>query len=375
MNFRKILCKLNLNIINWCFVTSIVIPSYVYTYIKIEFLQKLIIEEENLSVLKKFDNIKEFIDFISPYYPGIKISEYSIVEIEQALFHTLIKLIGKILYFSPENMKLFLKAYLLKYEIANIKQIILGSIIGISKSEKSDRINYLVEEYLERSDFIKNLLEITDLEEIQLYMKNTRYNKPIREGINYFKNTNEIFVLEAFLDKLYYENLLSTKPFYDKKERAMISLFIDYSTEVYNLRMLSRAIINNFDKNLTSQLLIQNYLFLNQQKVSYLLEINDIDEYISELKKFLSSTKELKELYIPININKRHLRWSFEAIYQNYYFKKFQLKIDDFEYFTIYRILELIIKKEKEIKFNIMLNVIRIIHEKYEGLKDKNENL
>ena len=84
--------------------------------------------------------------------------------------------------------------------------------------------------------------------------------------------------------------------------------------------------------------------------------------------------KQLKDLFIPININKKHLRWSFEGIYQNYYFKKFQLKIDDFEYFSIYRILELIIKKEKEIKFNIMPNVIRIIHEKYESLKNGNEN-
>ncbi len=314
-------------------------------------------------------------EFISPYYPEIKISDYNIMEIEQALFHILIKLIGRILYFSPDNMKLFLKAYLLKYEISNIKQIILGSIIGISKSEKSKRINYLVEEYLERSDFIKDLLEITSLEEIQFYMKNTRYNKPIREGILYFKNTNEIFILEAFLDKLYYENLILTKHFYDKKEKAMISLFIDYSAEVYNLRILSRAIINHFDKNLTSQLLIREYLFLSQEKIDALLEINDIDKFISEIQKFLNSIKELKELYIPININKKHLRWSLEGIYQNYYFKKFQLKIDDFEYFTIYRILELIIKKEKEIKFNIMPNVIRIIHEKYESLKNGNENI
>lgn len=326
-------------------------------------------------MLKKLDNIKDFMEFISPYYPEIKISDYSIMEIEQALFHILIKLIGRILYFSPDNMKLFLKTYLLKYEISNIKQIILGSIIGISKSEKSKRINYLVEEYLERSDFIKDLLEITSLEEIQYYMKSTRYNKPIREGLLYFKNTNEIFVLEAFLDKLYYENIISTKAFYDKKEKAMISLFIDYSTEVYNLRILSRAIINSFDKNLTSQLLIRNYLFLNQEKIDALLGINNLDKFISELKKYLNSIKELKELFIPITINKKHLRWSFEGIYQNYYFKKFQLKIDDFEYFTIYRILELIIKKEKEIKFNIMPNVIRIIHEKYESLKNGNENI
>ncbi|MFX0031475.1 MAG: V-type ATPase subunit [Candidatus Hodarchaeota archaeon] len=350
--------------------TSTLIPSYVYTYIKINFLKQLIIRDESLSELKEFNDIREFIEFIQPYYPEINITNYDIVEIEQALFHILIKIIGKILHFSPENMRLFLRSLFLKYEISNIKQIILGSIVGMSKADKSQRVNFLVEEYLEHSEFINNLIEIDNLDEIQLYFKKTRYNKAIREGILYFKNTNEIFVLEAFLDKLFYENLILTKPIYSKKELAMISLYIAYSTEVYNLRMLSRAIINNFDKNLTSQLLVDEYLFLDRNKIDILLESKNINDFSSKLENFLSTSKELKNFFVPIIINVRHLRWSFEGIYQNYYFKKFQLKIDDFEYFTIYRILELIIKKEREIKFNIMPNVIRIIHNRFERLKE-----
>jgi len=354
--------------------TSTIIPSYVYTYIKIDFLKKLIIGEENLLRLKKFENIKDLIEFISPYYPEVIIKEYTIVEIEQALFHVYIKLIGRILSFSPENMRIFLRALLLKFEISNIKQIILGSIIGMLKTQKSKRINFLVEEYLEHSNFINDLLEISNLDEIQLFMKRTRYNKIIREGLLYFKNTKEIFVLEAFLDKFYYENLLLTKPIYNKKEATMISLFSDYSTEVYNLRMISRAIINNFDKNLVAQLLINEFVFLDSNKINTLLNTNNIDDFISNLENFLRSSKELKELFIPIILNKNHLRWSFEGLYQNYFFKKFQLIIDDFDYATIYKILELIIKKEREIKFYIMPNVIRLIHDKYERLKLSDEN-
>lgn len=349
--------------------TSVLIPSYVYTYIKINFLKKLIIEEGVLLKLKEIDDVKQFIEFLRPYYPDINIVDYTIVEIEQALFHILIKLMGKILQFSPENMRLFLRSLLVKYEISNIKQIVLGSIIGLSKVEKSKRINFLVEEYLEHSDFINNLIEIDELDEIQLYLKSTRYNKAIQEGILYFRNNNEIFILEAFLDKLFYENLILTTPIYDKKEYSMISLYIAYITEVYNLRMISRAILNHFDKNLTSQLIVHQYLFLNPAKMEILLELSNIDDFISTLEVFLNSSKELNALFVPIVINKKHLRWSFEGLYQTYYFKKFQLKIDDFEYFTIYKILELIIKKEREIKFNIMPNVIRIIHEKYESLK------
>ena len=59
--------------------TSTLIPSYVYTYIKIDFLKKLIIGEENLLRLKKFENIKDLIEFIRPYYPEVNIKEYKIV--------------------------------------------------------------------------------------------------------------------------------------------------------------------------------------------------------------------------------------------------------------------------------------------------------
>ena len=45
------------------------------------------------------------------------------------------------------------------------------------------------------------------------------------------------------------------------------------------------------------------------------------------------------------------------------------MKIDNIEYSTIYQILELIIKKDTEIKFNVMPNIIRIIHDNFERLE------
>lgn len=74
-------------------------------------------------------------------------------------------------------------------------------------------------------------------------------------------------------------------------------------------------------------------------------------------------------------LNERHLKWSLEGLYQNFYFKKFQVKIDDISYLTIYRILELILKKEKEIIFDIMPNIIKLLHDKYETLEDRYGNI
>ncbi|MFX0042878.1 MAG: V-type ATPase subunit [Candidatus Hodarchaeota archaeon] len=332
-------------------------------------------EELTLKRLKEINNVKDFLEYIKPYYPDINIVKETIVEIEKALFHTYIKLIGRILYYSPLNMRKFLKAFLLKYEIRNILEIIIGSIIGKSRKEKVKNINFLVEEYLENTDFINDLLEMTSLEEIQFFLKNTKYYTAIREGILYFKKNNEIFVLESFLDRLYYKNLLKSQPIYKKQEKTMITHFVGYKTEIYNLNMIYRGIRNNIDKKLLSQFLIDNYLFLNEEIMEILLNVNNTDDFFIKLEEFFKKNEEIKSLFIPIVLNEKHLKWSLEGLYQNYYFKKFQVKNDDISYLTIYRILELMLRKEKEIIFDIMPNIIKILHDKYEILEDRYGNI
>jgi vacuolar-type H+-ATPase subunit C/Vma6 len=237
----------------------------------------------------------------------------------------------------------------------------------MAKKEKSQRVNILVEEFLEHTTFINDLLEITSLDEIQLFMKNTMYYKAIREGILYFKNNAQIFVLEAFLDRIFYKNLKRSEETYSKKEAEMINLYIKYAIEVYNLKMISRGIKNNINRKLLSQFLVNEFLFFNQEEFDYLLKLTDIEQFILYIENYLRNIKEIKSLIIPIQLSRKHLKWSLDGFYQAYYFKKFKIKIDDIEYSTIFKILELIIKKDREIKINVMPNVIRIIHEKYEG--------
>lgn len=346
--------------------TAKIIPnSYAYTYIKIGLLKPLIIDDLSLQKLKNFNEIKQFIEFIRPFYPCIKIKEYTMVEIEQALFYTFIKLIGRILYNSPENVRCFLRDYLLKFEITNIKHIILGLITGKNLSERLKRVNFLVEKYLENTEFIHDLLGKLSLDEIQLFMKDTKYNIPVREGLLYFKNTSKIFILEAFLDQLYYEDLIKGVKIYNKKECIIIRSFINIIVEIYNLRIMLWGIKNNIDRRLLIQFLVKKYMFLDEQKHKSLSNLETLQEFFLTIEDHLRRVKELKTFKIPIQINKKYFMWSLEIMYQNYYFKKFKIKFDDIEYSTIFSILEFIIKKEKEIRFNIIPNISRLIDDKF----------
>lgn len=326
-------------------------------------------EEKELRKLKKIKDIKEITSYISSFYPDLNISEYTIEEIEVALVNTYIKIIGKILRYAPENMRLFLKDYLLKYEITNIKQLILGSIVGIGVEEKEKNINFLVEEYLENSEFIRDLIAISSLDEIQFFMRGTKYNEAVREGIIYFKNNNEVFVLEAFLDQLYYNNLIKKKKIFNKKERMLITLFVDYKTEIYNINMIYRGLKNKIDKKLLIQFLVKNYLFLDKQKIDYFLNLKTPEKFISELDDYLKKKKQIKLFYIPLKFKTKNFMKTIERFYINYYFKQFKIQIDDIESSTIFKILEVLILKEKEIWFDVLPHVVKIINDRFKVLK------
>jgi len=319
--------------------------------------------------LKNFDtltDIEDLISLISPYYPNLKISEYKIEEIEKALYDVFFKLIGKLIFISPLNLRLFLKDYLLKYEIMNIKQIILGVILGMTTEEKAKNVNMLIEKYLENTEFIKKLIETPSLERIQFIMKSTKYNKAVREGILYFNSNNEIFVLEAFLDQLYYINLLQRERIYNEKERVMISLFNSLTTELYNINIIYRGIINNIDKNLLSQFLVDHSLFLDRAKFDFLISQKTLEEFFIALDNLLHRFVKLN--YNISLKNFEHPIWELRRIYINYYFKEFKVKMDDIEYLTIYRVIELIIKKEREINMVIIPKVVDLLHKKFNKL-------
>ncbi|TXT66562.1 MAG: V-type ATP synthase subunit C [Promethearchaeota archaeon] len=323
-------------------------------------------DPSELEGLVDIDDIREFINKIKPYYPDLNLQKYTIEEIEKKLYNIYIKLIGRIISFSPENMRNFLKDFLMKFEILNLKQIILGSIIGMGIEEKRENVNFLVHKYLENEDFMRELVKISSLDEIRLKLRGTRYYKAVREGILYFKNNNEIFVLESFLDQLYYKNLVKERKTLNKYEEEMISLFTRYITEIYNINMIYRGIINKIDKKLLSQFLVHSFLFLDSDALNLLIEKNTIEHFFNQLNTRLKTEDKIKIFYKELSNEMEHPIWELERIYQKFYFNEFKLEIDKIDYSTIYRIFEVLIKKEKEIKFEIVPNAIRIIHKKFQ---------
>ncbi|MFX0076775.1 MAG: hypothetical protein ACFE96_15130, partial [Candidatus Hermodarchaeota archaeon] len=112
-----------------------------------------------------------------------------------------------------------------------------------------------------------------------------------------------------------------------------------------------------------------NYLFLDENKIEHLLNLTDVNEFVLTIEAYFREIKETETIFIAFKIVHDQLIKSIEEFYINYYFKKFKIKIDDIESYTISKILEVLIKKEKEIRFEILPLVIKIINKNFRVLE------
>jgi vacuolar-type H+-ATPase subunit C/Vma6 len=195
-------------------------------------------------------------------------------------------------------------------------------------------------------------------------MRGTKYNKAVREGLLYFKNTNEVFVLLSFLDRMYFENLMKQKKLSNIKVKTIITTYIDSVIEIYNLNMIYRGIKNKIETKLLAQFLVGNYFLFNEDEINNLLNQDNVTDFFD----LIQDHKKIKEISKNIVIKREHFIWSLEGLYLKYFFDKFKIKMDDIDSITIFRIIEILIKKEKEIKFDILPHIVNVLHEKYELL-------
>ena len=257
----------------------------------------------------------------------------------------------------------------MKYEIYNIKQIIIGTILRKTKKEKVNDINFIIEELLDNKSFIEELIDKRSLNEIELYIKNTNYYQVIKEGLDFYRNNKEIFVLTSSLDKLYYENISRIKSMFNKPDFEIIKIYINYITEIYNLKILYRGIRNNIERSILSQLIVDNYLFLNPKKLQILLNQETIEAFIQHLSNFLTTLKP--NLFTPaiLNSNFDGIIIILKTIYKNYFLKECQKQITSLASISISKVLSILVQKETEIKDVLIPIVINILHSKYQILE------
>jgi vacuolar-type H+-ATPase subunit C/Vma6 len=286
----------------------IVVDHYAYVYVKITFLKMLNLTDEKYKELEVINDEKDLLLEIDKYFPGIsKIRDFNLINLERELFNIYFKFIEKILVNSPRPMQEFLLSLLYRFEIWNVKLYILDMIAGIELEQIKKDIIEEPEIILQRMKFIEKLLGNKNIKDgIEFLEKDVLYGKSIKRGWHYFTESNEVFMIEGLLDKLFCEKLIDKMDDYKGLEKRLFSQYTDYICERYNLNLIFRGIKTKIPTELIKQLIISRSILFDDETINILINSKNPEDFTNNIKAFFQDALKKPEfrrntMIIPIS--------------------------------------------------------------------------
>ena len=151
-----------------------------------------IIESQNLEEVKNYlRGVPDYAKYVDMY------------PLEKALDTQLAETYDLIARITPENSKETFKFLLKKWDIKNIKSILIAKKAGLSSDETLE----LIVPFGELSDKLDSLIESDTVTEVLNGLEGTEYPKILENAIPVYNETGLLLPLEASLDKYLLENL------------------------------------------------------------------------------------------------------------------------------------------------------------------------
>src|SRR6056297_171503 len=107
----------------------LVIDDYGYIYPKLAYLNKIVMTKKELGKIKDLSDFSGLISFAQRYFPGLKPKAETAEDFEKELWVIFFKIIEKILVSSPNMVQKFLKTYLIRFEIWNIRIAVIEILV------------------------------------------------------------------------------------------------------------------------------------------------------------------------------------------------------------------------------------------------------
>lgn len=328
-----------------------IIEEYAYVYIKIAGMKRLLFSNRERILLRAITDLDNLVELLKKFYPNFQPKSITIADIERELWIIYFKIYERILAYSPSPMQIFLKNYLMKYEIANLRLIITGIIAGLTTEERNEYLYLAPAEILERKNFLRDLLNAQKLEDITMNLDNGEYAKVIKEGIKKYQETQELFFLYTTLDKYFYQSFFDALDYYPKQERRLIKEYIQKNIDFYNLNLLYRIYWNKFKIQEISDYIIMEGFYLNADDLKNLVTSENIEVFFAKLKAKFRKNLQLYRIIQNLESNSIEGWQDFSEFLLNpIQFSALINKEEDITLQTIIRILRIIFLKEKEIQ-------------------------
>ncbi|NYB27751.1 MAG: V-type ATP synthase subunit C [Methanobacteriaceae archaeon] len=205
------------------------------------------------------------------------IDEYPL---EKALDSQLAETYDLIARIAPDNTKDPFIFLMKKWDIRNIKSIIIAKEAGLSEEET---IN-LVVPFGELSDKLNTLIDADSVDEILNNLEGTDYAPILEDSIPVYKETGILLPVEASLDKYLLENLLRTAATPEDDNTAYLHEYVGNLVDITNIKMILRAKADGLKYDDIEPYMVSDGYQIREWKLKDLMESEDVSGVVNGLE-------------------------------------------------------------------------------------------
>ena len=257
-----------------------VLSMFPYTYpnARVRARTGKIFSEKQFQEIIEAGNIEEVKNYLRGFPDYAKyIDQYPL---EKALDTQLAENYDLVARITPENSREAFRFLLKKWDIKNIKSIIIAKEAGLTAEETLD----LVVPYGDLTDKLDTLVDADDINEVLNTLEGTEYAPLLEDAIPAYQETGILLPLEASLDKYLLNNLLRTVATPEDDNTAYLKTYVGNMVDGANLKIILRAKVDELNYEDIEPYMIRNGYQIREWKLKDLMESEDVAGVVSGLE-------------------------------------------------------------------------------------------
>jgi V/A-type H+/Na+-transporting ATPase subunit C len=257
-----------------------VLSMFPYTYPNARVRARMgrIFNEKQFSEIIESGNIEEVKNYLRGFPDYAKyIDQYPL---EKALDTQLAENYDLVARITPENSRDAFKFLLKKWDIRNIKSMIIAKEAGLNADETLD----LIVPYGELTDKLDTLIDADNINEVLGALEGTEYAPILEDAIPNYQETGMLLPLEASLDKYLLENLLRTVATPEDDNTSYLKNYVGDMVDSTNLKIILRAKVDGLKFEDIEPYMISDGYQIREWKLKDLMEAEDVAGVVSGLE-------------------------------------------------------------------------------------------
>jgi V/A-type H+-transporting ATPase subunit C len=251
---------------------------YAYPNARVRARMGRLLTEKQLTEIIETDNLEELKNYLRglPDY-ATYVDKFPI---EKALDTQLAGTYDMLARITPTSIKPIFKILLQKWDVSNIKSIIIAKEAGLSREETFD----LLVPFGNLTDSLDKLMDAKSVTEVITGLEGTEYARVLDDAFSDYQNTGMILPLEASLDKYFLENLLVASSNPEERNTRIINSYIGTQVDASNLSIILRSKAEGLKYEDIQPYIITKGYQLREWKLKELMEAEDVGSVVSSLE-------------------------------------------------------------------------------------------